>query len=80
MSVTRPWVCCPAVRYCWALLLGMQVGIGKDTEYRQMSDTAAAERRRYLEVEMELTPAERASRLARHESVRRPLRPLRRAC
>ena len=47
---------------------GDTIGIGKDTEYDEMAETAAAERKKYLEVEMNLTEEEKAARLEKHEA------------
>jgi hypothetical protein len=47
---------------------GDTLGIGKDTEYDEMGETAAAERKKYLEVEMDLTEEEKAARLEKHEA------------
>ena len=49
---------------------GDTIGIGKDTEYTEMSETAAVERRKYLEVEMDLTEDEKAARLVKHGTTR----------
>ncbi len=47
---------------------GDTIGIGKDTEYDEMAETAAAERKKYLEVEMNLTEEEKAARLQKQEA------------
>eukprot|EP01043_Picozoa_sp_COSAG02_P038270 COSAG02_NODE_2939_length_7699_cov_2.571184_2_plen_402_part_00 len=47
---------------------GDTIGIGKDTEYDEMAETAAVERKKYLEVELNLTEEEKAARLEKHEA------------